>query len=123
MNNSTDSLDDLRAAVTAYDGALRADDLDAVDAWFDRAPTTTRFGEQGAVRGAEAIDAMRRRQRPGLTRDRVDDRADLWQVSAGAAVATLEFTRPDGSQGLRTQVWRQTEKGWRITHAHLSVIS
>lgn len=123
MDNSTDSLDDVRAAVTAYDLALRADDLDAVGAWFDQAPTTARFGEQGAVRGAEAIDAMRRLQKPELARNRVDGRADVWQVSAGAAVATLEFTRPNGSQGLRTQVWRQTEKGWRITHAHLSVIN
>ncbi len=123
MNISSDPLDDLRSAVAAYDRALRADDLDAVGAWFDPSPTTTRFGERGAVRGAEAIDAMRRRQKPGLARDRVDGRADIWLVSDGAAVATLEFTRSDGSPGLRTQVWRHTEDGWRITHAHLSVIS
>lgn len=123
MNNSNDSLDDVRAAVTAYDGALRADDLDAVGAWFEQAPTTSRFGERGAVRSAEAIDAMRRSQKRGLARNRIDGRADVWQVSEGAAVATLEFTRSDGTQGLRTQVWRHTENGWRITHAHLSVVN
>ena len=123
MDIKTDPLQDLRSAVAAYDQALRADDLDAVGAWFDPSPTTTRFGERGAVRSPDAIDAMRRRQNPGLARDRVDGRADFWLVADGAAVATLEFERPDGTQGLRTQVWRLTAQGWRITHAHLSVIN
>ena len=123
MTDSPDPLDDLRAAVAAYDRSLRADDLDALRTWFDQAPTTSRFGERGAVRGSAAIDAMRRLQKAGLARDRIDGRSDIWLVSPGAAVATLEFSRPDGSQGLRTQVWRNTENGWRITHAHLSVIS
>lgn len=123
MDTNGDPLDDLRTAVAAYDRALRADELDAVGAWFDPSPTTTRFGEQGANRGTADIDAMRRRQEPGLARDRIDGRADVWLVSDGAAVATLEFTRPNGAKGLRTQVWRLTDEGWRITHAHLSVIN
>lgn len=123
MDEDTNALDAVRTAVAAYDAALRVDDLDAVGAWFDQGPSTTRFGERGAVRGAADIDAMRRRQAPGMARNRVDGRQDVWLVAPGAAVATLEFTRSDGSQGLRTQVWRATEQGWRITHAHLSVIT
>ena len=122
MDETANTLQAVRAAVAAYDAALRADDLDAVGAWFDDAATTTRFDERGAVRGAGEIDAMRRRSAPGSARDRVDGRQDVWLVAPGAAVATLEFTRPGGAQGLRTQVWRATEEGWRITHAHLSVI-
>jgi ketosteroid isomerase-like protein len=123
MDETANALDAVRSAVGAYDTALRADDLDAVGAWFDDAPATTRFGERGAVRGASEIDAMRRQQPRGLARDRVDGRADFWLLAPGAAVATLEFTRPDGSQGLRTQVWRATEQGWRISHAHLSILA
>lgn len=123
MDENADALDAVRTAVAAYDTALRADDLDAVGVWFDAAPTTSRFGERGAVRGASEIDAMRRRQAPGMARGRVDGRADVWLLAPGAVVATLEFTRPDGSQGLRTQVWRLTADGWRISHAHLSVIA
>lgn len=119
----SDALDEIRAAIAAYDAALRVDDLDAVAAWFDDALTTTRFGERGAVRGAGEIDAMRRMQKPGLALGRRDVRADVWLAAPGAAVATLEFARPDGSHGLRTQIWRETGRGWRITHAHLSVIS
>lgn len=123
MDEAANALDAVRSAVAAYDAALRADDLDAVGAWFDEAPTTTRFGERGVVRGASEIDAMRRQQPSGLARDRVDGRKDFWLLAPGAAVATLEFTRPDGSQGLRTQVWRATEEGWRISHAHLSILA
>lgn len=109
--------------MAAYDLALRADDLDAVSAWFDDAPTTSRFGEAGAVRGAGAIDAMRRKGPSGLARDRIDGRSDVWMVGPAAAVATLEFVGADGAHGLRTQVWRATETGWRITHAHLSLVT
>lgn len=123
MDETANALDAVRSAVAAYDTALRADDLDAVGVWFDDAPTTSRFGERGAVRGASEIDAMRRQQPSGLARDRVDGREDFWLLAPGAAVATLEFTRPDGSQGLRTQVWRATEEGWRISHAHLSIVA
>lgn len=123
MKTESDALDEIRAAIAAYDAALRVDDLDAVGAWFDDAPTTTRFAERGAVRGAGEIDAMRRMQQPGLALGRRDIRADVWLAAPGAAVATLEFMRPDGSHGLRTQIWRETGRGWRITHAHLSMIS
>ena len=123
MKTESDALDEIRAAIAAYDAALRVDDLDAVGAWFDDAPTTTRFGERGAVRGAREIDAMRRMQPPGMARGRRDIRADVWLAAPGAAVATLEFTRSDGFRGLRTQIWRNTGRGWRIIHAHLSVIS
>src|SRR6056297_2975843 len=122
MEMESETLDEIRAAIAWYDAALRVDDLDAVGAWFDDAPTTTRFGEHGVVRGAGEIDGMRRLQKPGLARGRRDIRADVWLAAPGAAVATLEFTRPDGTHGLRTQVWRSTAQGWRITHAHLSVI-
>ena len=47
---------EVTAAVVAYDGALRRDDLDAVGRWFVPAATTRRFGESGAVCGADAID-------------------------------------------------------------------
>ena len=123
MDENANALDAVRSAVAAYDIALRADDFDAVGVWFDVAPTTTRFGQGGAVRGATEIDAMRRRQAPGMAHGRIDGRADVWLLAPGAAVATLEFTRPDGSQGLRTQVWRLTADGWRISHAHLSIIA
>lgn len=120
MTKSTDPVEEVRAAVAAYDVALRRDDLDGVGRWFDLAPTTTRFGESGVVRGAGAIDAMRRSQAPGLATARVDGRADIWPVGEGVMIATLEFVRSDGSPGLRTQVWRRTDAGWRIAHAHLS---
>jgi len=123
MDDTTNALVDLRAAVAAYDSALRADDIDTLNTCFDPEPTTSRFAERGAIRGAQQIDEMRRKQRPGIASGRVDGRADYWLIAPGAAVATLEFTRSDGSRGLRTQVWKATDGGWKITHAHLSTVT
>lgn len=122
MDETAVAVEEVWAAVAAYDAALRADDLDAVNAWFEDAATTSRFGDSGVGRGVREIDAMRRREMRGLAQGRIDGRADVWLVAPGAAVATLEFTRADGSHGLRTQVWRSVDQRWRIAHAHLSVV-
>ncbi len=110
----------LLQAIEAYDAALHAGDLGAVDALFDEDPATSRFDEQGPVRGPDAISALRRVAMPNGVQGRTLGRHDVRQLADGVAVATLELTRSDGTQGLRTQVWRRTPDGWRITHAHLS---
>lgn len=41
-------------------------------------------------------------------------------LDSGAAVATFEFDRDDGTIGRRTFVYRRTSDGWRIAHIHAS---
>lgn len=116
------SLDEVRRAVAAYDAALRAGDLDDVDAWFVRAATTSRFGPSTVAYGAEQIGRERRSRPTPPPVDRIDGRHELFELGDDVVVATLEHHRAGHDvRGRRTQVWWRTPDGWRIAHAHLSV--
>jgi ketosteroid isomerase-like protein len=117
----TNVTDDVAAAVAAYDEALRAGDLDAVDTWFLPGAATSRFAVDGVAYGFAAISAARKGGTPPT--DRVDDRHELVPLGDDVVVATLEHHRPGWPErrGRRTQVWWRTDAGWRIAHAHLSV--
>jgi ketosteroid isomerase-like protein len=119
------ALEQVRAAVAAYDAALRADDLDAVDSWFVVSEETSRFGVSGVDYGSSAIAAGRRDPASASPPpvDRVDGRHELRPLGDDVVVATLEHLRPgDPRRRRRTQVWWQVAPGqWRIAHAHLSV--
>jgi len=53
-------LAEVTAAFHAYEQALMADDLPAMDALFHAAPTTNRFGVGEVLWGIEAIRAFRK---------------------------------------------------------------
>lgn len=113
-------------AVAAYDAALQAGDLAAVDAWFVPGPATSRFAVDGVAYGATAIAAVRRSPTAGPPpADRVDGRHELVPLGADVVVATLEHHRlGDPTRRRRTQVWCRVAPGtWRIAHAHLSIES
>ena len=118
-------LDEVRAAIEAYDGALRADALDLVDGWFVESEHTSRFGIVGVAYGASAIAAARRAPATASPPpvDRVDGRHELIAVDDDVVVATLEHHRAgETARRRRTQVWTRVAPGqWRIVHAHLSV--
>jgi amidase len=129
----------LLEALHAYEAALLANDLDALDAAFVDSPGTMRGDDRGLLVGHDAISAFRGARGGVATRSLThvevrpltEDRALVVSVSRFAA----------GGQGLQTQLWRRdgdsTERGtddagtgdgatssagprWRIEAAHVT---
>lgn len=113
----------LLEALDAYEAALLANDLDALDAAFVDSPGTMRGDDRGLLVGHDAISAFRGARGGVATRSLThvevrpltEDRALVVSVSRFAA----------GGQGLQTQLWRRdgdTGAGprWRIEAAHVT---
>ena len=111
--------DGLLEALGAYETALLANDLDALDAAFVDSPGTMRGDDRGLLVGHDAISAFRGARGGVATRSLThvevrpltEDRALVVSVSRFAA----------GGQGLQTQLWRRDGgTGWRIEAAHVT---
>lgn len=111
-------LEELRAALDAYDAALLRNDVDELDGWFLDDPRTLRADAAGVLIGHEQISAFRRAS-PGVSGRHVE-RIHLVPLSRDAAIAVAETKRTDGTPGLQTQAWVRTDQGWRIAVAHVS---
>ena len=105
-------------AVLAYETALMADDIPALDAFFTPGPDTVRADAAGVLLGHDAIAAFRR-ARGGAPQRRLVS-LQLRPVSDDAAlvVATVEPTA--GGRGVQTQLWRQLRGVWVVEVAHVS---
>lgn len=114
----------LHAEVTeafhAYERALMADDVAAMDALFHDAPTTNRFGVGEALYGIEAIREFRK-GRGGSPQRRLG-RVAITVYGDRFATADAEFFR-EGSdrRGRQSQSWVRFEDGWRVVSAHVSL--
>lgn len=114
----TDVPADLWAAFEAYEAAIGTDDVAVLDDSFEPGPSTLRGDKDGLLVGHEAISTFRS-GRGGVaprTLDRVETRRladDCWLI-----VATSRYA--GGGTGLQTQVWRLTDRRWRIAAAHVT---
>jgi ketosteroid isomerase-like protein len=113
-------LAEVTAAFRAYEAALMADDVAAMDALFHDAPTTNRFGVGEVLWGAEAIRAFRRAR--GGSPPRRLGRVAIAVYGDGFATADAEFFR-DGTdrRGRQSQSWVRFAAGWKIVSAHVSL--
>ncbi|PYY60829.1 amidase [Curtobacterium sp. MCPF17_003] len=116
--------DGLLEALDAYETALLANDLDALDTAFVDSPDTMRGDDRGLLVGHDAISAFRGARGGVATRSLThvevrpltEDRALVVSVSRFAA----------GGHGLQTQLWRRDggagDAGprWRIEAAHVT---
>ncbi len=120
--NDPETLAELAAAFEAYEAALMANDIAALDALFWNAPQTLRFGVGENLYGFDAI-AQFRKDRPGGSPQRVLRNTVLTTYGADLATANTEFVR-DGSDriGRQSQTWLRTDAGWRIAAAHVSLM-
>lgn len=117
-------LAEVTAAFHAYERALMADDIAAMDALFHDAPTTNRYGVGEVLYGIAAIRDFRR-GRGGSPQRRLGQVAiTVYGTVYGDAFATAdaEFFR-DGTdrRGRQTQSWVRFADGWKIVSAHVSL--
>jgi ketosteroid isomerase-like protein len=106
-----------------YEAALLAHDVSAMDSWFEDRGDLVRFGINEVQHGLEEIVAWRAITTP-VPSSRRHERVTAAQVSMSVVVIALEFRNGDeAALGRQTQVWRRTPEGWRIAHAHVSVIA
>jgi len=115
-----ETLAGLRAQFDAYEHALNANDVAALDAFFWCSPLAVRIGAGESLFGYDAIASFRAARPPPAAR-----RLRATQVTSfGAAhgVTVTEFER-DGEPrlGRQTQVWvKFPDTGWKIVSAHVS---
>ncbi|VWX46678.1 oxalurate catabolism protein HpxZ [Novosphingobium sp. 9U] len=113
-------LAEVTAAFHAYEAALMADDIAAMDALFHDAPTTNRYGVGEVLYGIEAIRAFRKGR--GGSPPRKLGRVAITTYGDSFATADAEFVR-EGSdrRGRQTQTWVRFADGWKVVSAHVSL--
>jgi ketosteroid isomerase-like protein len=120
--NQPETLAEMRAAFAAYEAALMANDLDALDALFWESEATIRYGAGENLYGIEAIRAFRAAR---STADLARDLAGTVITTFGtdfATAATLFRRRGSGLTGRQMQTWVRTPQGWRVVAAHVSFV-
>jgi amidase len=115
---STDSASVIDA-FWAYERALMADDVPALEALFAPGPDTLRGDPAGILVGHDAISAFRRGRggAPARTILHVETR----ELSHDTALVVAVTAPATGGRGQQTQVWRRFAEGWKVTAAHVSL--
>jgi ketosteroid isomerase-like protein len=115
------AIDEVTGCFAAYERALLANDVEAMDGWFARDPAVVRFGIAERQHGFDEIAAWRRDATP-VPHDRRHLRTTFTPAGDDVVVVALEFANGDASEvGRQSQVWARSPVGWRIVHAHVSV--
>ena len=110
---------EVTAAFHAYERALMADDIAAMDALFHDAPTTNRYGVGEVLYGIAEIRAFRTGR--GGSPQRTLGRVAITTYGDGFATADAEFLREgSGRHGRQTQSWVKFADGWKVVSAHVS---
>ncbi|PNW10210.1 DUF3225 domain-containing protein [Microbacterium testaceum] len=109
---------DLRAAFDAYERAIVANDLDALDAFFAPGPDTLRGDPAGLLVGHDAISGFRSLRGGVPPRDIAE--VHYRPLSPDAALLMSVSRFHGGGRGLQTQVWQRLDGRWLITAAHVA---
>jgi hypothetical protein len=106
----------------AYERALMANDVTALNGYFWCDARLTRYGIADLQRGHDELAAFRAATpAPAFTRE--IRRLRIITFGADMAVAMCEFLRSDTSKlGMQTQTWARLADGWKIVSAHVSMI-
>lgn len=115
--------DGLLEAFTAYESALMANDLVALDELFLASPDTVRGDAGGILVGHDAISAFRAGR--GGAPKRTLGPVVVHPISDDAALVIAVTLPASGGRGQQTQLWRRTGAlsfgGWRVEAAHVSL--
>jgi ketosteroid isomerase-like protein len=120
--NDPATLAEVQAAFAAYEAALMANDIDALDALFWDNAATIRYGGAENLYGIEAIRAFRAaRSIDDLARDLAGTVITTFGTDFATA-ATLFRRRGSLRTGRQMQTWVRTPRGWRVVAAHVSFV-
>ena len=114
---------EVEAAFAAYERALVANDVAALDRFFLASPTTIRYGVAENLYGHAEIAAFRAARSPqGLARTLA--RTVITTFGRDFAIAATLFRRATapGKLGRQMQTWVRTTDGWRVAAAHVSIV-
>ncbi len=109
---------DLRAAFDAYERAIMANDLDALDAAFAPGADTLRGDAAGLLVGHDAISAFRGVR--GGVPPRTIERIEYRPLAEDTALIVSVSRYAGGGTGLQTQIWQRDAGVWRISAAHVT---
>jgi ketosteroid isomerase-like protein len=115
---------EVKAAFEAYERALVANDVAALDAMFRDDPRTIRFGGGENLFGYAQIKAVRAARSPaGLARTL--SHTVITAYGRDVAIASTLFRRETtpGKVGRQMQTGVRFPEGWRVVAAHVSVIA
>lgn len=108
----------LREAFVAYEDALMANDLRALQRLFADGPETLRGDPAGLLVGADTITAFRAARGGAPPRRLVD--VEVRQIGEDGALVVAVTEPLTGGRGLQTQLWRRREDRWVVAAAHVS---
>jgi len=109
----------LVAAFWRYEAALMSNDVAALDDLFLNSEQTIRADHVAVLLGHDAIARFRASRTTGApTRTIVG--VHVRKLSDDTSLVLAETCRPNGACGLQTQVWTNTEDGWKVAYAHVS---
>jgi len=118
--NDPDIVAEVTAAFMAYEAALMADDIAAMDLLFHDSETTIRFGVGETLYGIEAIREFRKGR--GGSPPRRLGRVAIAAYGRDFATADAEFFRENSDQrGRQSQSWVRFPEGWKVVSAHVSL--
>ncbi|HEY1282273.1 MAG TPA: oxalurate catabolism protein HpxZ [Acidimicrobiales bacterium] len=120
--NRPDVVVEVQAVFDAYEAALIANDVDALDAFFWDSPEVVRFGVADRQHGHDEIAAFRRHA-PSAPPPRTLENTVVTTFGSDTAVVTTEF-RSEGHPGVgrQSQIWVRIDGGWRVVSAHVSIV-
>ncbi|WP_297514667.1 oxalurate catabolism protein HpxZ [uncultured Caulobacter sp.] len=120
--NDPNVLAEVTDAVDAYEAALMANDVAALDEAFWRSPHTVRLGVAENLWGFDEIAAFRI-GRAGGSPPRTRLRTEITTFGADLAIANIVFSRDDtGKIGRQSQTWIRVAEGWKVASAHVSLM-
>ena len=120
--NDPTVLSEVTDAVDAYEAALVANDIAALDDAFWNSPHTVRLGVAENLWGFAEIAAFRV-GRTGGSPPRTRLRTEITSFGSDFAVANVAFRRDDtGMIGRQSQTWIRTRDGWKVASAHVSLM-
>ena len=118
-------LAEVTAVFHAYEAALMANDVAALNAYFWADARTTRYGIADRQWGIDELVAFRAAT-PAPSFTRTLHHLRIAAFGPDMAVAQVEFERSDNClRGFQSQTWVRLapgSTGWRIVGAHVSMI-
>jgi Protein of unknown function (DUF3225) len=117
-----DAVSELTDAFNAYERALQANDIPALNDFFWDSPLTLRYGtRESELQYSHADIAAFRIKRGAVNQPRTLTNTRITTFGRDFGVANTEYIAAGtGKVGRQSQTWMRTEQGWKIVTAHVS---